>query len=303
MGINSKDKRDVYYKLSKENGYRARSIYKLKDIDDSYDIFQGVSNVVDLCGAPGSWSQYVAEKMREKENKNMCTVDLQEIHPIEGVCIIKEDITTEKCVEKILNIFGNKKADLILCDGAPDITGIHDIDEYFQCKLVCSALQVSLKIGKIGKGDIGKGDIGKEDIGKEDIGKEDIGKEDIGKEDIGKGDIGKEDIGKEDIGKGDIGKGDIGKEDIGKGDIGKVGSSFISKIFRGKYCKYLVHHFRKFYKEVIILKPKSSRLASIECFIYCKDLYNVTDCPLTIKEDADVEDFEVIEVGKDPIVI
>lgn len=227
MGINSKDKRDVYYKLSKENGYRARSFYKLKHIDDTYNIFENVSNVVDLCGAPGSWSEYVAEKLKDKSNKKICIVDLQEIYPIEGVNIIKEDITTKECVYKILEVFGNEKSDLILCDGAPDITGIHDLDEYFQIKLVCSALKISL-------------------------------------------------------------------------EIGKPGSNFISKIFRGKYCKYLVNHFKKFYKEVIVLKPKSSRSASIECFIYCKKLWNTEDCPLNISEESDIEDFEVFGCGNGP---
>ena len=57
MGKSSKDKRDIYYRKAKEEGWRARSAFKLLQIDDSFDICRGVKNVVDLCAAPGSWSQ------------------------------------------------------------------------------------------------------------------------------------------------------------------------------------------------------------------------------------------------------
>ena len=57
MGRSSKDKRDVYYRLAKEGGWRARSAFKLLQINDEFDLFTGVKRVVDLCAAPGSWSQ------------------------------------------------------------------------------------------------------------------------------------------------------------------------------------------------------------------------------------------------------
>ncbi|KAG0488202.1 hypothetical protein HPP92_007013 [Vanilla planifolia] len=57
MGKASKDKRDIYYRKAKEEGWRARSAFKLLQIDEEFDIFQGVKRVVDLCAAPGSWSQ------------------------------------------------------------------------------------------------------------------------------------------------------------------------------------------------------------------------------------------------------
>ena len=60
MGKSSKDKRDIYYRKAKEEGWRARSAFKLLQIDDSFDIFHGVQHVVDLCAAPGSWSQVLS---------------------------------------------------------------------------------------------------------------------------------------------------------------------------------------------------------------------------------------------------
>ena len=63
MGKSSKDKRDIYYRKAKEEGWRARSAFKLLQIDDSFDIFTGVKHVVDLCAAPGSWSQVLSRKV------------------------------------------------------------------------------------------------------------------------------------------------------------------------------------------------------------------------------------------------
>uniref|UniRef100_A0A8C6ET86 FtsJ RNA 2'-O-methyltransferase 1 n=2 Tax=Boreoeutheria TaxID=1437010 RepID=A0A8C6ET86_MARMA len=63
MGRTSKDKRDVYYRLAKENGWRARSAFKLLQLDEEFQLFQGVTRAVDLCAAPGSWSQVLSQKI------------------------------------------------------------------------------------------------------------------------------------------------------------------------------------------------------------------------------------------------
>ena len=65
MGKSSKDKRDIYYRLAKEEGWRARSAYKLLHIDEEYNIFAGVTRAVDLCAAPGSWTQVLQRKLKE----------------------------------------------------------------------------------------------------------------------------------------------------------------------------------------------------------------------------------------------
>ena len=95
MGKFSKDKRDIYYRKAKECGYRARSAFKLIQIDDEYKIFnENVKRVVDLCAAPGSWSQVLSTKlyksieeaneMLEKGHPKVVSVDLQEMAPIPG---------------------------------------------------------------------------------------------------------------------------------------------------------------------------------------------------------------------------
>lgn len=61
MGKLSKDRRDIYYRMAKEKGYRARSAFKLLQVDETYDVLSNVTRAVDLCAAPGSWSQVLVE--------------------------------------------------------------------------------------------------------------------------------------------------------------------------------------------------------------------------------------------------
>ena len=141
MGRSSKDKRDVYYRLAKEEGWRARSAFKLLQIDDEFNIFaDGVNRVVDLCAAPGSWSQVLAKKLiqerpREDADKaKIVAVDLQAMAPLPGVIQLQGDITKITTAQRIVSYFEGEHADLVVCDGAPDVTGLHDIDEYIQVR-------------------------------------------------------------------------------------------------------------------------------------------------------------------------
>ncbi len=122
-------KTDIYYRRAKEEGYRARSAYKLLQVDEQFNIFKGVERAVDLCAAPGSWSQVLANKLNStSDNPKVVSVDLQEMAPIEGVHILQGDITTQATVDEIFKIFGGNKTDIVISDGAPDVTGFHEID-------------------------------------------------------------------------------------------------------------------------------------------------------------------------------
>ena len=138
----SKDKRDIFYRLAKEQGYRARSAFKLLHLDEQFDLFSGVESVVDLCAAPGSWSQVLSKKVPK-----VVAVDLQKMAPLENVVQIQGDITKYSTVESILKEV-NGKCDLVVCDGAPDVTGLHDIDEYIQAQLLVAAIDITSKILK-----------------------------------------------------------------------------------------------------------------------------------------------------------
>ena len=147
----SYSKRDIFYRKAKEEGFRARSVYKLKEIHYNYNILSpSYSNFVDLCAAPGSWTQMLRILTKSNPNAKIVSVDIQQIVPIEGVTIIKGDITRQETIEKILENFENKKVDVIIFDGAPDVTGVIDVDMYMQVELIIFALVIAMKLLKKG---------------------------------------------------------------------------------------------------------------------------------------------------------
>eukprot|EP00898_Chlorokybus_atmophyticus_P004515 jgi/Chlat1/5064/Chrsp33S05070 len=150
MGRASKDRRDIYYRKAKEEGWRARSAFKLMQIDEEFGILQGVNRVVDLCAAPGSWSQVLSRKLygpRKMASSaggppRIVAVDLQPMAPLEGVVQIQGDITSLRTAQEVISHFDGEKADLVVCDGAPDVTGLHDMDEFVQAQLILAALTI-----------------------------------------------------------------------------------------------------------------------------------------------------------------
>ncbi|XP_015190563.1 PREDICTED: putative tRNA (cytidine(32)/guanosine(34)-2'-O)-methyltransferase, partial [Polistes dominula] len=157
MGKTSKDKRDIYYRRAKEEGWRARSAFKLLQIDTECNIFEGVNKAVDLCAAPGSWSQVLYKKLNENYEKalengeditppKILAVDLQAMAPLNGVIQIQGDITNVNTAKCIIEHFDNMQADLVVCDGAPDVTGLHDMDIYIQSQLLLAALNITTYI-------------------------------------------------------------------------------------------------------------------------------------------------------------
>uniref|UniRef100_V9KZY6 Putative tRNA (cytidine(32)/guanosine(34)-2'-O)-methyltransferase n=1 Tax=Callorhinchus milii TaxID=7868 RepID=V9KZY6_CALMI len=149
MGRSSKDKRDIYYRLAKEEGWRARSAFKLLQLDREYNLFQGVRRAVDLCAAPGSWSQVLSRKL-QGDGVKIVAVDLQAMAPLPGVIQIQGDITKVSTAQEIVRHFEGQAADLVVCDGAPDVTGLHDIDEYIQAQLLLAALNITTHVLKPG---------------------------------------------------------------------------------------------------------------------------------------------------------
>lgn len=158
MGRSSKDKRDIYYRLAKEEGWRARSAFKLLQLDQEFNLFTGVNRAVDLCAAPGSWSQVLSRKLRGQEEREaaaaeevkIVAVDLQAMAPLPGVTQIQGDITKVSTAEEIIRHFEGHPADLVVCDGAPDVTGLHDVDEYIQAQLLLAALNITTHVLKRG---------------------------------------------------------------------------------------------------------------------------------------------------------
>ena len=119
-------------------GYRARSAFKLLQLDSEFKFLEGTQRAVDLCAAPGSWSQVLSEHVQQ-----LVAVDLQPMAPLDGVVCMQGDITSVDTAHGILREFDNQQADLVVCDGAPDVTGLHDVDDYLQGQLLLSALALA----------------------------------------------------------------------------------------------------------------------------------------------------------------
>ncbi|KAF1984955.1 FtsJ-domain-containing protein [Aulographum hederae CBS 113979] len=268
MGKSSKDKRDAYYRLAKEQGWRARSAFKLLQLDEEFNLFENVTRVVDLCAAPGSWSQVLSrilikgekfgreawedkqardriailgslsgdqktsleiesaeantptakdilqvpdskETLRPRQNVKIVAIDLQPMSPLEGITTLKADITHPSTVPLLLQALDPDSydpsatsaahpVDLVISDGAPDVTGLHDLDIYVQSQLLWAALNLALCVLK-------------------------------------------------------------------------PGGKFVAKIFRGKDVDLLYVQMRLMFENVTIAKPRSSRASSIEAFIVCEN--------------------------------
>ncbi|KAK2734343.1 hypothetical protein FQN55_002799 [Onygenales sp. PD_40] len=275
MGKSSKDKRDAYYRLAKEQNWRARSAFKLIQIDEQFDLFahsdpDSVTRVVDLCAAPGSWSQVLSrvlikgesfgrrawEEKRRREgratinqgegdektekpadspeqdeepstlkprkNVRIVAIDLQPMTPLEGITTLKADITHPSTIPLLLKAldpdqYTDSKADgdnaapisltpnnphphpvdLVLSDGAPDVTGLHDLDIYIQSQLLYAAL--NLAIGVL-----------------------------------------------------------------------RPGGKFVAKIFRGRDVDLIYAQLKTVFEKVSVAKPRSSRASSLEAFVVCE---------------------------------
>ena len=191
----NKQRRDTYVKQSKVDGYRARSAYKLIEIDEKFKIFKGGVSVIDIGAAPGSWSQYVAKTVK---SGRLISIDLKVMEPIGNTIQIEGDFTEEDIKDEIKKHI-NKKVDVIMSDMAVNTTGIKNIDS-IQTGELCKEAMFFAKDLLIDKG------------------------------------------------------------------------YFISKIFMGGTFNEIVAEGKKFFKEVKVFKPKSSRKDSKESFIICSKL-------------------------------
>ena len=137
----SKQRRDIYVRKSKLEGYRSRAIYKLKEIDDKFKIIKNGIKVVDLGSAPGSWSQYLAEKSK---NSKIISIDLKKVDKIDKVHHLIGDFLDEKNQILISNFFQDK-LDLVVSDMAVNTTGNKNLDAISTGELTLNAMNFSIK--------------------------------------------------------------------------------------------------------------------------------------------------------------
>ena len=120
----NKQRRDTYVRQSKVDGYRARSAYKLIEIDEKFKIFKGGISVIDIGAAPGSWSQYASKAAK---SGRLISVDLKEMESIGNTVQIHGDFTEQKTKDEIKKHIKNK-VDVVMSDMAVNTTGIKNID-------------------------------------------------------------------------------------------------------------------------------------------------------------------------------
>ncbi|KAF9056269.1 Spb1 C-terminal domain-containing protein [Panaeolus papilionaceus] len=138
-----KGRLDKYYKLAKEQGYRARSAFKLIQLNKKYSILESSRCTIDLCAAPGGWLQVASKYM--PQNSIIVGVDLVPIKPIPRVVTFAADITTPHCRNLIRGELKDWKADVVLHDGAPNVGTAWVQDAYGQSELVLMSLKLAVE--------------------------------------------------------------------------------------------------------------------------------------------------------------
>ena len=120
----NKQRRDIYVRQSKVDGYRARSAYKLIEIDEKFKIFKGGMYVIDIGAAPGSWTQYASKVVK---NGKIISIDLKEMEKIKKNIQIKGDFT-DPSIQTYIKSYLDKSSDVVMSDMAVNTTGIKNID-------------------------------------------------------------------------------------------------------------------------------------------------------------------------------
>ena len=140
----NKQKRDIFVRQSKIEGYRSRAVYKLQEIDEKFKILKNGISLVDLGAAPGSWSQYVAKKVKSGK---ILSIDLNEFDQISNIYQLRGDFTDIVQKTTIKNYFG-KKVDVVLSDISINTTGNKNLDSIQTGELCKEAMNFSKEILK-----------------------------------------------------------------------------------------------------------------------------------------------------------
>ena len=134
---------DEFVKRAQREGFRARSAYKLMEIDDKDHLIKPGMTVVDLGATPGSWSQVVMQRLQGKGR--VIALDLLEMQPIPGVDFIQGDFREEAILNQLEEMLNGKGIDLVIADMAPNMSGISLVDQAGASYLTELALEFSLK--------------------------------------------------------------------------------------------------------------------------------------------------------------
>ena len=138
----NKQRQDIYVRKSKVDGYRARSAYKLIEINEKFKIFKGGLMIIDIGAAPGSWSQYASKVVK---NGKIISVDLKEMQKIQNTIQIKGDFTNLE-IQKQIKSYVSNSSDVVMSDMAVNTTGIKDLDSIQTGELCKEAMIFSKEV-------------------------------------------------------------------------------------------------------------------------------------------------------------
>ncbi len=144
---------DEYVRRSQKDGYRSRAVYKLIELDKKDRLIKPGMTVIDLGAAPGSWSEYCVKKLGKKGI--IVALDILSMEPIDGVTIIQGDFREEAVFDELMAVMNdgliqNSRADLVISDMAPNISGMGSVDmprAYYLCELALDFARQTLTPG------------------------------------------------------------------------------------------------------------------------------------------------------------
>jgi len=139
---------DEYVRRSQQDGYRSRAIYKLIEIDKKDHLIKPGMTIIDLGAAPGGWSEYCVKKLGK--NGTVVALDILPMEPIDEVTIIEGDFREDAVFEELMAVMNNERADLVISDMAPNISGMESVDmprAYHLCELALDLARQVLKPG------------------------------------------------------------------------------------------------------------------------------------------------------------
>jgi 23S rRNA (uridine2552-2'-O)-methyltransferase len=132
---------DPWVKKAVDGGWRSRAVFKLAEIDEKYKLLRRGGVVVDLGAAPGGWAQYAAKKVLPKGR--VLALDILDMDPIDGVEFICGDFTADAVLQHLLQSLGDLRADLVMSDMSPNITGMRSVDQPRSMYLVELAFELA----------------------------------------------------------------------------------------------------------------------------------------------------------------
>ena len=147
-GWRERQERDPYVRMARTAGWRSRAVFKLEQIDQKERLLRPDMLCVDLGAAPGSWSQYVTEKL--KGRVRIIAVDLLPIDSLPCVEFLQGDFTEDSVLSALLNTLGDSRTDLVLSDMAPNISGTKSVDQPRSMYLAELALELAGRVLKPG---------------------------------------------------------------------------------------------------------------------------------------------------------